>query len=88
MPEISRFYGILIKMYYNDHAPPHFHAVYGEHKAVIRIADFGVEEGKLPPRALSLVIEWASLHQQELEENWQTITNPKAPSFKKIAPLK
>lgn len=60
MPVISSFYGILIKMYFGDHAPPHFHAEYGEFSAQIRIGDFGIEVGNLPPKALSLVVEWAS----------------------------
>lgn len=70
MPEISRFFGILIRMYFNDHNPPHFHAIYGEHEAVITINPIEVMAGHLPRRALSMVMEWAAIHQQELLENW------------------
>lgn len=70
MPEISRFYGIVISMYYDDHNPPHFHARYGENKAVIEISSLRVLEGKLPPRVLGLIAAWASQHQSELMDNW------------------
>lgn len=63
MPTISEFFGILILMYYNDHAPPHFHARYGEYEALIKIEPLGLLKGYLPPKALSLVIEWALIHQ-------------------------
>ena len=63
MPELSRFYGIVIKLFFDDHPPPHFHATYGEHEALVRIEPLGVIAGTLPPRAMGLVIEWASLHQ-------------------------
>ena len=71
MPEISRFLGIIIAMYYNDHSPPHFHDRYGEAKAEIEIQTLTVLAGKLPPRALGLVIEWASQHQEELLMDWE-----------------
>lgn len=71
MPRISSFYGILIAMYYADHAPPHFHARYGEHEAQVLIASGTLLEGSLPRRAQALVTEWCSLHQEELVENWQ-----------------
>ena len=71
MPELSRFYGIIIRMYFNDHSPPHFHAIYGGEEALIEIDTLGVFAGKLPPRALGLVTEWASLHQEELHQDWQ-----------------
>ena len=61
MPEICRFYGIVIKMYFADHAPPHFHAEYAEHEARIAIESLAVISGKLPPRAMGLVAEWATL---------------------------
>lgn len=61
MPTISMFFGILIRMYFNDHPPPHFHARYNEHEAVIAIEPLSVIEGSLPKRALSLVLEWAAL---------------------------
>jgi hypothetical protein len=70
MPEISRFYGIVVRMFFNDHTPPHFHAVYGERSAVIAIESLAVLDGRLPPRALGLVTEWAALHQEELKDRW------------------
>jgi len=70
MPTISRFFGILIQMYFKDHSPLHFHAKYGESEALIGIKDFALLEGKLPSKVLGLVIEWASSHQDELLENW------------------
>jgi hypothetical protein len=85
MPEISRFYGIIIAMFYEDHNPPHFHARYGDFQAFIKIQDFTVLEGSLPPRALGLVIEWAAMHQKELQKNWQAARNNK--TLKKIEPL-
>jgi len=72
MPEISRLYGIIIAMFYNDHDPPHFHARYGEQKAIIRIDTFEILEGQLNPRVFNLVEEWASLHRKELEDDWFT----------------
>ena len=88
MPVISSFYGILIKMYFGDHVPPHFHAEYGEFSAQIRIADFGIEAGYLPPKALALVVEWASIHQSELMINWKNLSINGIGSFSKIEPLK
>jgi hypothetical protein len=88
MPVISRFYGIIIKMFFGDHAPPHFHAEYNEHKVVIAIEDFRIIEGWLPPKALGLVIEWASLHKEELIENWDSLSENGEGTFKKIEPLK
>ena len=70
MPEISRFLGILIRMYYRDHAPPHFHAEYAEHEIVVEI-ESGVVEGRFPRRALHAVLEWYELHRDELLMNWQ-----------------
>ncbi len=70
MPTISMFYGIMIMMFFDEHNPPHFHAKYNEFKASIRIKDLAVLNGSLPPKALGLVIEWASLHQDELLQNW------------------
>ena len=69
VPEISRFLGVVIAMYYNDHAPPHFHARYGNFEVTVRIQD-GVVEGRFPRRALNLVVERYTLHQAELLENW------------------
>ncbi len=70
MPEISRFLGIVIRMYYRDHRPPHFHAAYGEYEVTVRLSD-GVVTGRFPPRALRHVLEWYGLHQAELDANWR-----------------
>jgi uncharacterized protein DUF4160 len=70
MPRISEFYGIAIYMYYRDHAPPHFHAIYGEFDAEISIATTEIVEGNLPRKARSLVEEWADAHRVELERDW------------------
>jgi hypothetical protein len=85
MPRISSFFGIVIYMYFKDHNPPHFHAMYGEHTAEIAIKDFALIEGNLPPRAMALVIEWAAQHQIELLENWTAMSQ--GDSWKTIAPL-
>jgi hypothetical protein len=86
MPEISRFYGIVIRMFYNDHFPPHFHAEYGEQEALIDINTLAVIAGKLSPRALGLVMEWASLHQNEILSQWEKARNMEA--LDRIEPLK
>jgi hypothetical protein len=70
MPEISRFFGLVITMNYNDHSPPHFHARYGSQRALIGIESGAVLRGRLPPRALGMIVEWASLHHEELLQNW------------------
>jgi hypothetical protein len=70
-PPISRFFGIVIQMYFKDHAPPHFHAAYGGARATVRIDPVGLLRGELPPRALGLVAEWARLHRAELLEDWE-----------------
>jgi hypothetical protein len=70
MPVVSQFYGISIRMFYNDHVPPHFHAVYGEHELIVCISPISILEGKAPNRVRSMVLEWTALHQQELSENW------------------
>jgi len=75
-------------MFFGDHVPPHFHAEYGNNAAQIRIADFGLEQGWLPPKALALVVEWAAQHQAELLENWKSLSEQKKADFKKIEPLK
>ena len=85
MPLISRFFGISIYMYFNDHAPPHFHAKYGSDQVLVDIRELRVIAGKIPPRALGLVIEWANLHQDELMENWERGENLE--SFFQIDPL-
>ena len=69
MPRLSEFYGIVIYMYWEDHQPPHFHAIYGEHEALVRIDDGSFLRGKLPRTAARLVREWADLHQGELTAN-------------------
>ena len=71
MPEISRFFGIVVRMYFSDHEPPHFHAAYGELEALVAIDTLEILRGELPRRALSLVIEWATLHRNALREDWQ-----------------
>ena len=86
MPQISRFFGIIISMFFEDHNPPHFHAQYGEFEAIISIDDLSILEGNLPSRALGLVIEWASTNKQSLIENWQLVMSNNPP--KKIKPLK
>jgi hypothetical protein len=70
MPQVSRFFGIVIYMYFNDHAPPHFHAEYGEFEAVYTIETLEILRGELPRRAHSMVVEWATLYRRELRENW------------------
>jgi hypothetical protein len=85
MPEISRFLGIVIYMYFNDHNPAHFHVRYNEHRAKIDIATLGMIDGHLPPKVLGLVVEWAEMHQTELQANWETILS--TGSFNKIPPL-
>ena len=86
MPEISRFYGIVIKMYFEEHLPPHFHAEYGEHEGLVNINSLGLIAGRLPSRAWGLVIEWASQHQEELLALWEKARNMEP--LGKIAPLK
>ncbi|WP_096700715.1 DUF4160 domain-containing protein [Magnetospirillum sp. 15-1] len=85
MPEISRFLGMIIAMYYDDHAPPHFHVRYGDREAVIRINDLACIQGNLPPKAMGLVIEWAAAHKDELEKDW-ALARQDLP-LNKIAPL-
>ena len=85
MPEISRFFGIIITMYYNDHPPPHFHVRYGGQKAIIAIPSLSLLQGTLSPRVFGMAMEWAALHQTELSENWD-LARQQAP-LKKVAPL-
>ena len=85
MPEISRFFGIIIAMFYDDHNPPHFHARYGKDGVAIEITSLRVLEGQIPARALGLVMEWALQHQKELIQDWNLAKNNKP--LKKIAPL-
>ena len=85
MPEISRFYGIVVKMYFGDHSPPHFHAEYAEAEALIGIETLATFAGRLPPRALGLVTEWAALHQDDLRHAWARASNLE--SIARIDPL-
>ncbi len=85
MPTISRFYGIVIRMYFSDHAPPHFHAFYAGDEAVVAIASGVIVRGGIPERALRMVREWASIHRNELTENWERLQEPGQPL--PIAPL-
>lgn len=85
MPEISRFLGIVIAMYYKDHPPPHFHAKYGDQTGVFSITDLRLIEGNLPRRVISLVLEWAFEHRDELMEDWE-LAMAKKP-LRKIPPL-
>ena len=85
MPEISRFFGIVIAMYYDDHQPPHFHARYGSQHARIDIHSLDVMAGRLSPRVRGLVTEWASIHARELLEDWE-LARAGAP-LRRIEPL-
>ena len=73
MPESSRFLGIVVVMYFKEHAPPHFHVKYGSQRGAFSIADLRLIEGKRPPRIISLVLEWAFQHRDELMENWRRV---------------
>jgi hypothetical protein len=84
VPEISRFLGIVIGMFFNEHGVPHFHAVYGEYKITIEI-ESGNVRGHFPGRALGLALEWTGLHKQELLENWERARQRQP--LKRIAPL-
>ena len=85
MPTISMFFGIFIRMFYDDHAPPHFHAEYGEFKVKMAIDTLEILDGYLPNRALGLVLEWAVLHRNELRADWELCVNRQQPN--KIHPL-
>jgi hypothetical protein len=85
VPRISYFYGIAIYMYHRDHAPPHFHAIYGSYEAEISVRSRRVLNGRLSRRALSLVKEWAKLHEAELVEAWSNAQS-RVP-LRPIAPL-
>jgi uncharacterized protein DUF4160 len=84
VPEISRFLGIVIGMFYREHGPPHFHASYGEYEITVGIED-GVVRGQFPGRALRHVLEWHALHQEELREDWR-LAHERKP-LRSIAPL-
>ena len=83
MPVLSRFYGIIIRMYFmqNEHNPPHIHAIYNEDVAAIDFTTCKVLDGHLPNKALEMVLEWIQLHQNELKKIWET------QEFKQIPPL-
>jgi len=85
VPEISRFLGIVITMYFSDHNPPHFHVRHEEYRALIGIEPLELREGRLPARVLGLVMEWGEMHQAELMENWTTLAEEG--NFRRIAPL-
>lgn len=85
MPTISVFYGIVIKMYWSEHAPPHFHAFYADQEALIDIRELAVMRGSLPRRAVSLVLDWAELRQAELFDDWAMCERLQNPN--KIKPL-
>ena len=85
MPTISQFFGIVIQMFWKEHAPPHFHALYGEHEALIDIRTLDVIRGSLPRRAQALVLEWVALHRTELMEDWNLCQAKQSP--KNISPL-
>ena len=84
MPELSRFLGIVIGMFYREHGVPHFHAVYGDHEISVEVESRKIH-GHFPPRALKLVLEWTELHTPELLENWQLARQGRP--LKRIAPL-
>ena len=86
MPTISVFYGIVIQMFWQDHAPPHFHALYAEHEALIDLRGLRVMRGSLRRRAMALVLEWAAEHRDELMEDWDLCSRMQTP--KTIEPLK
>ena len=85
MPTISQFFGIVIQMFWREHSPPHFHALYGEFEALIDIQTFEVIGGSLPRRAMALTIEWAMEHRAELMEDWKLCQAKQTP--RKISPL-
>ena len=85
MPEISRFFGIAIRMYFDDCNPPHIHAIYAGSEAQIGIEPIAILKGALPNRAASMVFEWAAIHQRELMENWRRLHN--AQQIESIKPL-
>lgn len=84
MPEICRFYGIIIFMNYNDHEPPHFHAKYQDQEVTVEIQS-GITTGKMSQRAIRMLFEWLDLHKDELIKNWE-LTRERKP-LEKIPPL-
>jgi hypothetical protein len=86
VPTISIFYGIMIQMFWDDHAPPHFHALYAEYEVIVNIKTLEVIRGNMPRRALALVLEWSNEHRDELLEDWELCRKYQPP--KKISPLR
>lgn len=80
MPTISIFFGIVVKMFWREYGPLHFHALYAEREAIIDLRDLSVMRGSLPGRALGLVIEWATEHRKELMENWELCEQKQPPN--------
>ena len=85
MPTVSAFFGISIRMYFNDHLPPHFHAYYGDASVQVEIDTLTVLRGTLPRRAMALVLEWAFARRDELRQNWERARRHE--SLVRIAPL-
>ena len=85
MPTLSTFYGIIIRMYWKEHNPPHFHAIYAGQEILVNILTMEVISGLLPRRAMALILEWAILHREELLEAWNKCSNNELPS--QIQPL-
>ena len=85
MPELSRFYGIIVRMFYSDHPPPHFHAAYQGEEVQVSIESLEVIKGRMRRRALVLVLEWAALHREELRRAWDAASRNQEPD--KIEPL-
>ena len=85
MPELSRFFGISIRMFFDEHNPPHFHAIYAGEEAEVGISQIALLRGQLPRRAIGMVMEWAVAHQRELLDNWELLRNDQPP--RSIAPL-
>ena len=86
MPEVSRFFGIVIQMYVDDHVPPHFHARHAGREVVVAFDTLAIIRGRLSPRAHALVVEWASLHVEDLRADWE-LASSNLP-LKRIAPLR
>ena len=85
MPEVSRFHGIIVQIYHDDHGTPHFHARHAGRKVKVAIADLSVMHGMLPKPTLDLLLRWAAIHQDELLEAWKRAQQHEAPG--KIEPL-
>mgnify|MGYP001566021829 CR=1 FL=1 len=85
MPEVSRFFGIVVRMFFDEHPPAHFHADYAEFSAVVRVQPIEVLESTLPPRAVSMVLEWAARNQAGLIDNWERLHSGQA--VRRLPPL-